>query len=67
MISFLAKDNEAQRLTFEILSTKLDLFGEVLDMSDVVLHTPRSDSSDELASALGPDFEAAGAAHLGSF
>ena len=58
VISFLAKDNEAQRLTFEILSTKLDLFGEVLDMSDAVLHTPRSDSSDELASALGPDFEA---------
>ena len=58
VISFLAKDNEAQRLTFEILSTKLDLFGEVLDMSDAVLHTPRSESSDELASALGPDFEA---------
>ena len=58
VISFLAKDNEAQRLTFEILSTKLDLFGKVLDMSDVVLQTPRSDSSDELASALGPDFEA---------
>lgn len=58
VISFLAKDNEAQRLTFEILSTKLDLFGDVLDMSDVVLHTPRSESSDEFASALGPDFEA---------
>ena len=58
VINFLAKDNEAQRLTFEILSTKLDLFGSVLDMSDVVLQTPRSDSSDELASALGPDFEA---------
>lgn len=58
VISFLAKDNEAQRLTFEILSTKLDLFGEVLDMSDAVLHTPRSNSSDELASALGQDFEA---------
>jgi len=27
-------------------------------MSDVVLHTPRSDRSEELATALGPDFEA---------
>ena len=58
VINFLAKDNEAERLTFDILSTKLDLFGKVLDMSDVVLQTPRSDSSEELASALGPDFEA---------
>ena len=57
VINFLAKDNEAQRLTFEILSTKLDLFGQVLDMSDVVLQTPRSDSSEELATALGPEFE----------
>ncbi len=57
VINFLARDNEAQRLTFEILSTKLDLFGKVLDMSDVVLQTPRSDSSEELASALGSDFE----------
>lgn len=57
VINFLAKDNEAQRLTFDILSTKLDLFGSVLDMSDVVLSTPRSESSEDLASALGPDFE----------
>ena len=57
VINFLAKDNEAQRLTFEILSTKLDLFGQVLDSSDVVLQTPRSDSSASLASALGPNFE----------
>jgi hypothetical protein len=52
VINFLAKDNEAQRLTFEILSTKLDLFGKVLDSSDVVLQTPRSDSSEALASSL---------------
>jgi predicted nucleic acid-binding Zn-ribbon protein len=58
VINFLARDNEAQRLTLEILSSKLDLFGEVLDMSDVVLHTPRSDRSEEFATALGPDFEA---------
>ena len=57
VITFLATDNEAQRLTFEILSTKLDLFGKVFDASDVVLQTPRSDASEELASALGTDFE----------
>ena len=57
VINFLARDNHAQRLTFDILSTKLDLFGDVLDMSDVVLQTPRSDASQELVSALGPDFE----------
>ena len=57
VINFIAKDNEAQRLTFDLLSTKLDLFGDVLDMSDVVLQTPRSNASEELVSALGPDFE----------
>ena len=57
VINFLAKDNEAQRLTLEILTQKLDLFGNVLDMSDVVLHAARSDRSEELATALGPDFE----------
>ena len=57
VINFLAKDNEAQRLTLDILSQKLDLFGNVLDMSDEVLHTARSDRSEELATALGPDFE----------
>ena len=57
VINFLAKDNEAQRLTLEILTQKLDLFGNVLDMSDVVLHAVRSDRSEEFATALGPDFE----------
>ena len=57
VINFLAADNEAQRLTFDILASKLDLFGDVLDMSDVVLQTPRSNASEELASALGSDFE----------
>ena len=57
VVNFIAKDNEAQRLTFDLLSTKLDLFGDVLDMSDVVLQTPRSNASEELVSALGPDFE----------
>ena len=58
VVNFLAKDNEAQQITFDILSSKLDLFGKVLDMTDVVLQTPRSDSSEALASALGADFEA---------
>ena len=57
VFNFLAEDNEAQQLTFEILSSKLDLFGKVLDRSDVVLQTPRSDSSAALTSALGVDFE----------
>ena len=57
MINFLAADNEAQRLTFEILSRKLDLFGKVLDASDVVLHEPSTDSPEKIAGALGNDFE----------
>jgi hypothetical protein len=57
VINFLAKDNEAQRLTFEILSRKLDLFGRVLDASDVVLHEPSTDTPETLAGALGSDFE----------
>lgn len=58
VINFLAADNEAQRLTFEILSRKLDLFGKVLDASDVVLHEPSTDAPEPLAGALGSDFEA---------
>ena len=58
VFNFLAEDNEAQRLTFEILSSKLDLFGKVLDHSDHVLQTPRSDASAALTSALGANFEA---------
>ena len=57
VVNFLAKDNEAQRLTLEILTQKLDLFGDVLDMSDSVLHEARSKRSEELTTALGPDFE----------
>jgi adenine-specific DNA-methyltransferase len=58
VINFLARDNEAQRLTFEILSQKLELFGQVLDMSDAVLHAPRSEHTEEMATTLGPDFGA---------
>jgi hypothetical protein len=57
VINFLASDNEAQRLTFEILSRKLDLFGKVLDASDVVLHEPSVDAPEKLAGVLGSDFE----------
>ena len=57
VVNFLAKDNEAQRLTLEILTQKLDLFGDVMDMSDSVLHEARSKRSEELTTALGPDFE----------
>ncbi len=55
VVNFLAKDNEAQRLTFEILSQKLDLFGKVLEASDHVLYEPRTLAPEPLASAF--DFE----------
>ncbi len=57
MVNFIARDNEAHRLTFEILSQKLDLFGRVLDASDVVLHEPRSDAPELAVSALSLEFE----------
>ncbi|MBL4844455.1 MAG: hypothetical protein JKY65_02920 [Planctomycetes bacterium] len=58
VINFLATDNEAQRLTFEILSRKLDLFGKVLDASDVILHQPSGAPAESLVSAPGIiDFE----------
>lgn len=58
VINFLARDNEADRLTFDILSKKLDLFGTVLDASDAVLHEPGGRAPETLAGALGMDFEA---------
>jgi hypothetical protein len=58
VINFLAKDNEAQRLTFEILSQKLELFGTVLDASDQILHRTDGVDGASLVSALGGDFEA---------
>jgi hypothetical protein len=57
VINFTASDNEAQRLTFEILSQKLDLFGKVLDASDTVLHEPRSDNPEIFVPALSVEFE----------
>jgi len=58
VINFLNRDNAAQRLTFDILSRKLDLFGTVLDASDVVLHQPGAIGPETLAGAMGLDLEA---------
>jgi len=58
VINFLAKDNEAQRLTFDILSQKLELFGTVLDASDKVLHHGDPAAGGVLTSALGAELEA---------
>ncbi len=44
VINFLAEDNETELLLFEILALKLDLFGKVLDASDVVIHSPSTDA-----------------------
>jgi adenine-specific DNA-methyltransferase len=57
VINFLASDNEAQRLTFDILSRKMELFGDVLDASDAILHKSSDASSEALVSAMGPEFE----------
>ncbi len=57
VVNFIARDNEAHRLTFEILSQKLDLFGRVLDASDHVLHEARTDTPELLVSALSVEFE----------
>ncbi len=57
VVNFIAPDNEAHRLTFEILSQKLDLFGRVLDASDTVLHEPRTDAPELIVSALSVEFE----------
>ena len=57
VVNFIARDNEAHRLTFEILSQKLDLFGKVLDASDTVLHEPRTDAPEIVVSALSIEFE----------
>jgi len=53
VVNFLSADNEADRLTFEILARKLDLFGRVLDTSDHVLHEPGTDAPEAIAGSLG--------------
>lgn len=57
VVNFINRDNEAHRLTFEILSQKLDLFGRVLDASDTVLHEPRTDAPEITVSAVSVEFE----------
>jgi superfamily II DNA or RNA helicase len=57
VVNFIARDNAAHRLTFEILSQKLDLFGRVLDASDVILHEPRTDAPEIVVSALSLELE----------
>jgi adenine-specific DNA-methyltransferase len=57
VVNFIGRDNEANRLTFEILSEKLDLFGRVLDASDTVLHEPRTDAPELVVSALSVELE----------
>ncbi len=57
VINFVSPDNATQRLTFDILSQKLDLFGTVLDASDQVLHEPGQSAPEPLAGALGAGFE----------
>ena len=58
VINFLARDNAAQRLTFEILSRKLELFGAVLDASDHVLYEPVGAAQAAVFNALSSDFGA---------
>lgn len=58
VINFLATDNEAQQLTFDILSQKLDLFGTVLGATDEVLHRTGTTIPETLASVLGTEVEA---------
>ena len=58
VVNFLADDNEAEQLVYEILSRKLDLFGTVLDASDTILHEPGDRASETLASVVGAELEA---------
>jgi hypothetical protein len=55
-LNLLDRDNEVQRLTFEILSKKLELFGTVLGAADAVLHVPSSDFPERLVWGLDIDF-----------
>ena len=57
VISFLAAGNEAQRLTLEILTQKLDLFGRVLDASDGILYEPGHVAPESLVASVSVDFE----------
>ena len=58
VVNFIARDNDAHKLTFEILSQKLDLFGKVLDATDTVLYEPRTETPEIVVSALAVEVEA---------
>jgi len=53
VVNFISADNQADRVMFEILARKLDLFGRVLDASDHVLHEPTTDAPEAIAGSLG--------------
>jgi Helicase conserved C-terminal domain/SNF2-related domain len=53
VVNFISADNAADRVMFEILARKLDLFGRVLDASDQVLHEPTTDAPEAIAGSLG--------------
>ena len=57
VVSFLAAGNDAQRLTLEIITQKLDLFGRVLDASDAVLYEPSHAAPESLVASVSVDFE----------
>ncbi|MCG8419571.1 MAG: SNF2-related protein [Proteobacteria bacterium] len=57
VVNFIARDNQAERLLFDILSTKLDLFGTVFDASDAVLHQATTQAPEPVVSALGADID----------
>lgn len=64
VINFVGRDNAAQRLTYEILEQKLELFGQVMGASDEILgsEVKRSKALDDdervaLSSALAMEFE----------
>jgi adenine-specific DNA-methyltransferase len=57
VVSFLAAGNDAQKLTLEIITQKLDLFGKVLDASDAVLYEPSHDTPESLVASVSVDFE----------
>jgi len=59
VINFLAQDNETERLMFDLLAKKLELFGSVLDSSSAILHSASSNGgSNALSSTMGPELEA---------
>ncbi len=57
VVSFLAKGNDAERLTWDILSRKLELFGDVLGASDEVLVKASEEAPTGAGSALSLDVE----------